>query len=107
MLDIATQIPQDEDVIEVQIQLHIHEPEPSDKQGQSLVEDSRGRGQSEEQGPKLVRLSQPAEPEVMAVNWYYSDVEVGILQVHAGHPLTWVHDCYDGLQCLHLERSIA
>ena len=41
------------------------------------------------------------------MSWDYSDVKVGILQVHTGHPLAWAHDCNDGLQGLHLERSLA
>ena len=38
---------------------------------------------------------------------HYVNVELGILDVHTGHPLKWAHGCYDGLQGLHLEQSLA
>ena len=37
----------------------------------------------------------------------YSDLEVGIVQIHTGHPLELVHDCNDGLQSLNLKQSLA
>ena len=37
---------------------------------------------------------------------HYSHMEIGVLEVHTGHPLMWAHGYHDGLQNLELERSL-
>ena len=41
------------------------------------------------------------------MNRDYSDVKVGILQVHTNHLLMWLHVCYYRLKGLHLEQGLA
>ena len=48
----------------------------------------------------------PAESEEQVVSCNHSYVEVCVLQIHAGHPLMWMHDSYDRLQSLYLENRI-
>ena len=42
--------------------------------------------QAEWQGLELVGLSKPIKPQVLAVHRHYSNMEVGILEVHVGQP---------------------
>ena len=44
------------------------------------------------------------EHEVLSMCLHYSHMEVGILEVHTGHPLKWLYGGYNGLQGLNLER---
>ena len=57
----------------------------------------RSQRESKEQSLEVVWLSQPAEPEVLVVRQYYSDVGVGVLRVHTGHLLARAHYGDDGL----------
>ena len=41
--------------------------------------------------------------ELGVVTYQGTKVKKGILQIHAGHPLVWPHDCYYRPEGLHLE----
>ena len=47
---------------------------------------------------KLVIGALPADSEELVVWGHHSYMEVHVLEIHAGQPLVWVHDGYDGVQ---------